>query len=59
MVFYLVGGRWGYATMVIGASATYGETMKQELTEQGANWIECAERPFSVQQFVLQVATQE
>ena len=33
--------------------------MKQELTEQGANWIECAERPFSVQQFVLQVATQE
>ena len=45
--------------MVIGASATYGENMKQELTEQGATWIECTERPFSVQQFVLQVATQE
>ena len=45
--------------MVIGASATYGDAMKQNLTEQGAKWIECAERPFSVQRYVLDVPTQE
>ena len=45
--------------MVIGASATYGDAMKTYLTGQGAQWIQCAERPFSVQRYVLDVPTQE
>ena len=44
---------------VFGASATYGDAMKAYLTEQGAQWIKCAERPFSVQRYELEVPTQE
>ena len=45
--------------LVIGASATYSPDMIEKLNDQGANWIQCAERPFSVEQFLLEVAVQD
>ena len=45
--------------LVIGASATYSSEMIQNLNAQGAEWIECLERPFSVEQFLLEVAVQD
>ena len=45
--------------MVIGASATYSFEMIQNLNAQGAEWIECLERPFSVEQFLLEVSVQD
>jgi len=54
-----VGEYWGVAIMVIGMSATYSEDMKQDLTAQGATWIECFQRPFSVQLFLLEVSVQD
>ena len=44
--------------LVLGASATYSGDMKQTLSEQGAAWIECHDRPFPVEQFVMEVPTQ-
>ena len=44
--------------LLLGASATYSDDMKQTLSEQGAAWIECHDRPFPVEQFVMQVPTQ-
>ena len=44
--------------LLLGASATYSDDMKQTLSEQGAAWIECRDRPFPVEQFVMQVPTQ-
>ena len=45
--------------LVIGASATYSSEMIAKLNDQGAEWIECLERPFSVEQFVLEVSVQD
>ena len=45
--------------LVLGASATYSGEMKKTLTEQGAAWIECSERPFPLEQFVMEVPTQD
>jgi len=57
--FCCVGECWGVAIMVIGMSATYSEDMKQDLTAQGATWIECFQRPFSVHLFLLEVSVQD
>jgi hypothetical protein len=45
--------------LLIGASATYSSEMIQNLNDQEAEWIECLERPFSVEQFVLEVPVQD
>ena len=45
--------------LLIGASATYSSEMIQKLNDQEAEWIECLERPFSVEQFVLEVSVQD
>ena len=45
--------------LVIGASATYSSEMIEKLNTQGAKWIQCVERPFSVEQFLLEVAVQD
>jgi hypothetical protein len=45
--------------LVIGASATYSSKKKKKLNDQGAQWIECLERPFSVEQFLLEIAVQD
>ena len=45
--------------LVIGASATYSSEMIEKLNAQGAKWIQCVERPFSVEQFLLEVAVQD
>ena len=50
---------WGDAIMVVGASATYGDKMKETLTEAGAEWIECSERQFEVEQYTLDILSQE
>jgi len=33
--------------------------MIAKLNDQGAEWIECLERPFSVEQFLLEIAVQD
>ena len=45
--------------LVIGASATYSPEMIEKLNDQGAKWIQCVERPFSVEQFLLEIAVQD
>ena len=45
--------------LLIGASATYSSAMIHNLNAQDAKWIRCLERPFSVEQFLLEVSVQD